>query len=215
MKKVILFAICLLLLIPMPVYASPNKYALIVSYDGHKESRIWASTCARLLRDVLVDNGYRQKDIIFLNNNKATKENVIEEINSLSGEVVVAFFGHGGATGIGLHKSWLSHTELRNLLSNLDSEKQLIIIDTCGSGGAIIEGYDGVVLNKTNRIVLTSTVFENESSVFTGHLTDWSRAVFEWGFENADFNGDGVVSVEEAGSVKGGMSDGYEGEFFL
>jgi len=220
MKKLIVI-LALLLMLPIPVMGQSSKYALIVSYNGHKDSRIWASACARLLRDVLIDNGFRQKDIIFLN--RVSREDVVDAVNLLKDKegagdtVVVAFFGHGGATGVCLYKSSISHAEIGNLLSELDSGKQLVIIDTCGSGGAIIGGYDGITLNATNRIVLTSTKAENESSVFTGHLTDWSRVVFEWGFKkgNADFNGDGFVSVQEAGSVKGGISDGYGEEFFL
>jgi hypothetical protein len=219
MKNLFIIVILILLFIPIPAQAQSDKYAVILSYDSQGSTKIWASSCARLLKDVLRDNGFAQKNIFI--DTRATQDDLLEAIDWLktveASEIVVGIFGHGGGTGIVLKDSWISHYELKGLLSGLESEKQLIIIDTCGSGGAIIGGMDGISLNATNRIVLTSTSFESESSVFSGHLTDWTRAVLAWGLKegNADFNGDGKVSIEEAGSVKGLISDGYEGEFFL
>lgn len=227
MKKIIGVGIVLILLTTMlpniVVGQELNKYAVIVSYDGKGDCRIWASTCARLLRDILKENGFSHKNIKFLSGSKSTKENTIDAISWLKdieradSEVVVAFFGHGSATFVLACNPGLMHEEIRDLLADLDSQKQLVIIDTCGSAGAIIEGRDGITLNATNRIVLTSTVTENESSIFSWHLTNWSRAVLLRGLKegNADFNGDGLVSIEEAASRKGGISDEYEGEFFL
>jgi len=238
MKKLIsigiILALLTVLILPISVASQPasvDKYAVIIGYNGKPckspigrgNNHIFATTCARLLRDILTDNEFSQKNIIFLTNNKATKAGVLEAINGLKAiegaedEVVVAFFGHGGPTGIGLHKSGISHSELKALMADLDSQKQLIVIDTCGSAGAIIPGWDGITLNATNRIVLTSTVTERESSIFSWHLTNWCRSVLLWGLKegNADFNGDGMVSIQEAGSVKGGMSDGYGQDFFL
>lgn len=219
MKKLIIIAIISILLLPNVVVAQTNKYALIVSYDSQGSSRIFASHCARLLKDVLKDNGFSQKSINI--NTKASYRDLTEGMDWLgamedsNSEVVIGFFGHGSGTHIGLKDVALTHSMILNLLSNLESKKQLIIIDTCGSAGAIIEGRDGVTLSAENRIVLTSTSSEIESSIFSGHLTDWCRAVLIWGMENADYNGDGKVSIEEVGSVKGLISDGYEGEFIL
>lgn len=220
MKRIILVILLILVLIPCQVSAQTDKYALIISYDNKGDCRVFASTCARLLKDVLTDNGFSQKNIKFLNGNKATKTNIIEAVNLLNeveSEIVVAFFGHGSATHVMLKGLAISHIEIRDLLSNLQSQKQLIIIDTCGSAGAILAGKDGVTLNATNRIVLTSTVSEKESSIFSWHLTNWCHAVLRWGLleGNADFNGDGKVSIQEAATLKGGISDGYGQEFFL
>jgi hypothetical protein len=228
MKKPISIAIVLVLLfMTLPTIAlgqvPSEKYAVIVSYDNRGDCHVWASTCARLFRSILLDNGFIQKNITFLHSNKATKANVIEAIGWLDSvedentEVVIGFFGHGSATHIMLKGLAISHQEIRDLLLGLESQKQLIVIDTCGSAGAILPGRDGITLNATNRIVLTSTWSENESSIFSWHLTNWCKAVLVWGMQegNADFNGDGRVSVQEAGSIKGRMSDGYGQEFFL
>lgn len=227
MKRLISIGLILALLmmgiLPISVSSQPTttKYAVIMAYDGSRSCKIWASTCARQLDRVLKDNGFSPKNIRI--DTRATQGNLIEAIDWLKGvedshsEVVVAFFGHGSATAIGLRLRSVLHSEVRDLLSCLESQKQLVIIDTCGSAGAILEGRDGVTLSAPNRIVLTSTEHELESSVFTGHLTDWTWAVLVWSLKEgkADFNGDGRVSIQEAGSVKGGISDGYGQEFFL
>lgn len=228
MKKlvsiVIALALLMVLILPISVSSQPtttDKYAVILAYDGSRSNKIWASTCARLLKEVLKDNGFTQKTINI--DTRASEQDLIDaiswlrEVEDSNSEVVVAFFGHGSATHVHLKNAGISHFQIRELLSSLESQKQLIIIDTCHSGGAIVEGRDGVVLNATNRIVLTSTRDEIGTSAFQGHLTDWCRAVLIWALQegNADFNGDGLVSIQEAGSVKGGISDGYGEEFFL
>jgi len=219
MKKVILILLVVLFFIPLSVSAQTSKHAIIVAYNGSGPYKIWATTCGRLFKDVLMEYGYSQKEITLIFGKKATPENIENAINELKyvDEFIIGFFGHGSSTSIGLHDSCIYHTELKELLSGLTSQKQLVVIDTCGSAGAIIEGWDGITLNAENRLILTSTKFEKETSVFSGHLTDWSRAVLKYGLleGRADFNGDGKVSVEEAGSIKGGMSDGYGEEFLL
>ena len=218
MKKLIsILIIFVLISLLMPSFISaqtPSKYALIVSYDSQGDSRIWASHCARLLQKVLKDNGFSQKNIIL--DTRASYRDLIDgfgwldSVEDSGSEVVVGFFGHGSGTHVALKDVALNHSTILQLLSNLESQKQLVIIDTCGSGGAIIPGIDGVSLNQTGRVVLTSTSSEKESSVFTGHLTDWCRAVLKYGLLEGN-----VDSVEEAGALKGGISDGYEGEFIL
>jgi len=222
MKKVIAVGIILILLATMlPSVAmgqEPSKHAIIIADNSHGQCKIWATTCGRLMKDVLREYDWSNKEITLLFNSKATKENIIEAVNKVKDvdEVVVAFFGHGSWNYVALHGPGIWHYEIRDLLLELNSEKQLVIIDTCKSWGAITPGRDGVTLSATNRIVLTSTVSENESSIYSWHLTVWCRSVLKWGLleGKADFNGDGAVSIEEAGSLKG-ISDGYEGEFFL
>jgi len=220
MKKLIIIFIVLALLMPTFAMAQePTKHAIIVAYDGSRSSKIWATTCGRLLKTVLREYGYSNQEITLLYGKKATWSNIEEAVSKVKDvdEFVIAFFGHGSATHFCIRLMCLPHSYINDLLSDLKSQKQLVIIDTCGSAGAILPGKDGVSLNATNRIVLTSTVFEEETSIFTWHLTDWSRAVLQYGLleGNADFNGDGRVSIQEAGSVKGLISDNYGEEFFL
>jgi len=218
MKKVILILLVVLFFIPLSVSAQTSRHAIIIANNSHGSCRIFATTCGRLMKDVLREHGWSSKEITLLFNSQATKENFEEEINRIKDvdEVVVAFFGHGSYNYVMLHKQGIWHFEIRDILETLTSEKQLVIIDTCKSYGAIVPGMDGISLNKTGRIVLTSTRSELESSIYHWHLTVWCRAVLKSGLleGNADFNEDGRVSIQEAGSMSGGMSDGYGEEFF-
>lgn len=229
MKKLLLImGILLLALLPsIPISGAPNtssnKYAVIVGNDSKQSGYpVYGSTCARLLQSILKDNAFMQRNIKMLLNSRATKQDIIDGLNWLrsvetpSSEVIVAFFGHGGSTGILLSDSVITHKEIKGL-APIQSLKQLIIIDTCASGGAIIEGIDGITLSAPNRIVLTSVSGEVGTSTYSGHLTDWCRGVLLKGIKEgmADWNNDGKVSIQEAARFQGGISDNYGQEFFL
>jgi len=235
--KTIFIIILLFTLICIPSQVTSNrmdsnKYAVIIGNDARYYSWMVASGsgCAKLLNQILRDAGFSQKNIKMLVNHKASPGNIedaliwLQQVAMPDSEVVFAFFGHGCPSAVQIYKAGLMHWTIGDLLAPVESEKQLIIIDSCGSAGAILEGSDGVSLCTPNRIVVTSTKYEIESSVQSGKYTYWSRDFLLEGIKEglADFNADGLVSVQEAyqygwsDSFCGGlMCDNYGQDFFL
>jgi hypothetical protein len=236
-----LLSVCLFVLvtvittaIPASVSAAPKnqisittsvkKYAVVVGNDAKSTAPINGSSCARVMLSLLRDAGFSSENIVFLTNAKATKQNVVNALSWLNSvdtpdaEIVIAFFGHGGGLGLALYDSGISHKEIGSL-SPVNSQKQLIVIDTCGSGGAVIAGADSFSLSAPNRIVLTSTCCEIDSSIHTSQLDLWTEGFLLDGIKYglADVNGDGKVSIQEAKAYHsyGLMSDNYGTAFFL
>lgn len=188
MKKVlILMMICLLFALSfLAVGAKPfhysrldnNKYAVVIGLNG-SQPKVTGANCARLSVDILRDAGFSNKNIKLITSNKATRQTVfgaldwLMSVETSDSEIVLGFFGHGGAVGFALADGAITHAEIRDL-APVVSQKQLIIIDSCGSGGAIIEGMDGVTLSAPNRIVITSVTSESGSSVVNGRYPDWT-----------------------------------------
>jgi hypothetical protein len=235
MKNILIILILFWTIICIPTITSAqvntsNKYAVIIGNDARQGSMpVTGSSCAKLLKRMLMDAGFASKNIKVLLNKQSTLQACDNALAWLSqapadSEIVFAIFGHGGPCGCAVYGGALTHTAIRDLLAPSQSQKQLIIVDTCGSAGAIIPGIDGATLCAPNRIVATAGSVEEESSIPTAKYTEWVEAflINDIIHGGADLNGDGKVSIQEAYKQEqtylmwhGLMCDNYGQEFFL
>lgn len=204
-----------------------NRYAVVVGIS-HSEAtggrvQVNGDNTARLMVSILRDAGWSRKNIKLLTNRQATKQAVLDNIDWLKSvededsTVVVFFACHGNATGVKVWDAMLSHRAIRDYLSSLRSQKQLVVVATCQSGGAVEPGFDGITLGEPHRIVVASCG-ERVVDPCTHRYTRWAERFLLNGMKRgkADVNGDGLVSIQEAHEYGGGkMSDNYGQEFFL
>lgn len=228
-KRILLILLLVSLLIPSIVHAQPpddNRYAVIVgiSHSPHNNTHVNGDRTAGLMVSILRKHGWARKNIQVLKNRQATMQKTVGALNWLlsveneNSTVVVMFACHGTPVGVNLWDAGLFHGQIKEYLSKLKSQKQLVIITTCHSGGAIVPGFDGVTLEAPNRVVVTSCS-EKGVDPCTAHYTRWAEAFLLEGIKKAkaDFNNDGRVSIQEAKMYAklGMMSDGYGEDFFL
>ena len=177
---------------------------------------------------VLRDAGFASKNIKVLTNKQATKQAFIDAIDWLKSvenagsKIVVYIVCHGLAESICLYDTAVTHRWVRDLLS-FKSHKQLVILDSCHSGGAVEPAEDGVTWAAPYRLLMSSASIEL-STYTTAKYTRWSEAFILDGIKRglADANEDGKVSMEEAfdyakhHALSGGLiSDNYGSDFFL
>jgi hypothetical protein len=201
-----------------------SKYAVLVGYDCKPSAPIYGSNEARLIKGILTKAGFPSKNIKMLLNRQATLQNVANALDWLrtveapDSKVVVGFFSHGGWGSVLVYQGNITHATILSLLP-VQSQRQLVMVDTCGSAGAILPGMDGVTLCAPGRIVFTSTALEIESTVYSGKYSDWLRIVWMMGYQDgaADLNGDGRVSMRELATwtQKGLVCNQCADEFFL
>jgi hypothetical protein len=170
---------------------------------------------------------YRSVEVRLLTDEKATRESVVDGMDWLRREVtandiaVVFFAGHGVNDSISqyyflpsnsdvtrLRSTAISNTDIVETLQSLPS-KVLAFLDTCHSGNVLGTGKKRA-LGDINRLVNELTSAENGVVVFassTGQETsqespDWNNGAFtkalvEGLAGRADFNHDGVISLNE------------------
>jgi hypothetical protein len=170
--------------------AEGNAYPLGVKYPDDS---------ARDLYQELV-SVWDKDHIKLLLNEKATKADIYYAIkwladNAASDDTVLFYFcGHGAPGYLCLYNMLLSDTELDSWLDKLDSEKIIVVLDTCHAGSFSRElGEDGRVVLMGCRPHESS--FEDpelKHGVFTHYIL---QAISS--FEAADTDGDYELSAEE------------------
>ena len=179
------------------------------------------------LYDILTNNGWSERNIYYLREEQATKEEILNVSNWLNthgvqkDDLVLFYFSmHGGKTAdvppldepdkvdefIIPYKhddendDNILDEELTPMFEAIKTDKLVIIIESCYSGG-MLDGADD--LKKTGRIVITSTNV-NETSYpyymfFSGRGGYMLIHYLMKGLRGAsDKNNDGFVSAEEA-----------------
>ena len=204
-----------------------SNYGVLIGISHSQASggkvQVNGDNTARLMASILKNAGWDRKNIKLLTNRQATHQAVLDAVDWLKtiesegSTIVVMFACHGASTGVRLWDMMLPHRYIKDYLSALKSQKQLVIIATCQSGGAVIEGFDGITLAEENRIVITSCS-EGTVDPCTARYTRWAEAFLLQGIKEgkADANGDGRVSIQEAFKYAGSrMLDNYGQEFYL
>lgn len=180
------------------------------------------------LYDILINSGWLESNIYYLRENDATKEAILSisdwlNVNGVEKDDLVLFYFsmHGGKKSdvppldeldnmdeflVPFKQDESSDNddnildeELTLMFEDIETEKLVIIIESCYSGGMI----DGVNdLKKTGRVIITSTDI-NETSF--PYFLLFSKNGFLFGYYIvkglsglADFNSDGFISAEEA-----------------
>jgi len=166
MKK-FLIVITLLLILCSTLAAKPanhhnslDEYAIIIGYGDD----INADNGARLVKKTLTHEGFKCDTFIDSN---ATSSNLNEAIQDIGQRDVVVIYlaGHGSARSINLSGGLLYYSTLLDWLNEYTSSDYILIVmvESCHSGGIIVDGVDGINLGGENRIILSSTDEDNYS----------------------------------------------------
>lgn len=159
-----------------------GKYAVIVGVEGNLKLNQNSST-ARLCKQTLQRAGFASNDMTILTNKRATRVNVegaiveITEKATPEDTLVFSYTGHGTDTGILLYPIGVNHSTLKGWLDGWVSMKQLVIVDSCESGGIVVPGADGITLAAPNRIVVASAS-EQGSAFVNKHYTAFGEYFF-------------------------------------
>ena len=174
------------------------------------------------LYNILLTNGWDKNNILYIKESQATKDVILSSPNWLEANgadqddfVLFYFSMHGGRKNDTLpfdepdnldefivsykqddENNHILDDELSLMFDQIQSEKLVIVFETCYSGG-MIDGTND--LRRTGRIVITSTK-EDESSYPIFLIKSW---LFPYYFlkglkGGADKNYDNIITVEEA-----------------
>ena len=232
-KRIILVISIFLLIISSYESIAVNSNQLITTSKQNFNDNLWAVliTAGEPTRDdknagdlynILINNGWNENNILYLKENQATKDEVLNVSNWLNDngageDALILFFVsmHGGRKDDvepldepdNLDEFLLAYKQEKSENHILDDEfalmfediisKNLIIIfETCFSGGMIDGDND---LRKSGRVVITSSR-EDESSYPIFLIKSWLfpyyliKGLRGW----ADKNRDGLITAEEA-----------------
>ena len=141
--------------------ANLNAYALIIGIGAYHNINPLKKTTidAQDLRDVLVQQGYPESQVVLLLDDEATKAAINQHLNQLARlakddtTVLIFFAGHGarwvggfhpgeylcpvGAIQDNLKDTTISNDELTTALSAITSQRMVVFLDACHSGGVV------------------------------------------------------------------------------
>ncbi len=155
----------------------------------------------------LLSPAWGEDHVRLLLNSEATKANVLEAVNWLVSQednddaVLFYFAGHGIPEYIAPHDAdnldtFISTAELKSWLGALDSEKVVVIIDSCNAGSF------NTALSDEGRVVLMSSQTDEKS--YTAEFGNERSGLFSYyildalnEMEAADADGDHQISAEE------------------
>jgi hypothetical protein len=172
---------------------------------------------------LLSSSNWKEENIILLVNQDATKEKIINALEEISTKVtendifLFSWQGHGsevpddnGDEADGTDEiicphdidknTYITDDDLDFYFSNIDSKAQILIFESCLSGGLVGDDDD---LDKDGRIIIASTLEDTigRASFLAGFPMTIGLAVAtnqEYDFHANDENGDGFVSIQEA-----------------
>lgn len=191
-----------------------GKYAVVFGIDSPTKSSWVGGDCdARRMKGILRDAGFTNKNIYFRVNSRATRAEWLKAFDWLksvedeSSTVIIFYSGHGGVNGIGAWDVGITEAELASILSDLESQKQAMLIQQCGAE-TIIDA-----LEAPNRLIIAVTSSGNRWGTVWS-TTFLKQAIIEG---KADVDGNGKVSLQEAFYYRelGVMSDNYGQPFYL
>ena len=191
-----------------------DKYAVVVGVNSKPDgSNIYAIESARAIQKVLADSGNGWTVTVPGGSESAIKNALINLGNKGDKDDIVLFYfyGHGGESGdsdgdgipdeaaIFASDDPITARELNEIFDNYVSDKQVIIIESCNSGGFI---FDNTNIRGDNRLIITSSK-SGQSSWGNSHYRGYFNHYLEKGLKGeADLienggDGDGSVTAEE------------------
>jgi len=196
-----------------------NRYALLVGISHSPETggkvQVNGDNTVRLMASILKDDGWSRKNMMILTNRQVKKQKVLEGISWLkemdNEDATILFMNvtHGSACSVRWWDFRPSHRMLKEYLSGFQSKRQLVIIATCQSGGAVEPGFDGITLGEPNRIVVASCG-EPGVDPCTHRYTRWAERFLIEGLR------EWRMSIQQAYQEYGGrMLDNYGQPFYL
>ena len=197
-----------------------SKYAVVLGITRQYGQTVSGGNDAKLFVDLLARAGFKKPNIYRKIGTQVQKQDAINGINWMKSvareeDTVILFFGgHGNYDMIMFSDMGMNSVMLVPLLSGFQSQKQLVIIDSCRSGSLVQP------LSAPHRLVVSSTLADTVNTD-EGRYSLFGHLFLNLGMKQklADANGDSFVSIQEAqGFAKvrcGIMIDNYGQEFFL
>lgn len=193
---------------PPPTAAAQDRWALVVgitAYRGNVKDTIGGANDARLVRDVLLKNGWRSDRIRILTDDAATGKAVSEGISWLqrnSSSKTFSFFHYSGHVK---QKNGHEHLWPVDNAYIVDTEVSRVLKALRGTAWTNISGCEAGGFDEglsSSRHLFTSSSHVSEKSYedrSTGYSV-WSGMLFDEGLRKkaGDKDGDGGVSVNEA-----------------
>lgn len=197
-----------------------GKYALIVvgssnigHYYGVQEGQNPFYLDGAVIKDELLQNGFKPENIYFLHGANASRRKLSEAIGELEQKVgnddafVAVISAHGGPFSIELEGDgrMMPAREVADLLDDVNPAVGLVYVDSCYSGGFIgeMDLDDYVKISSTES---TTPAYSNAE--FSG-ARNYLRALFDG---HSDINSDGEVTFAEAFGVSNETAARYQAE---
>lgn len=193
---------------PPPTAAPADRWALIVGitdYRGKVQDTVGGANDARLVRDVLLRNGWRNDRIRILTDGQATGKAVSEGISWLqrnSSSKTFSFFHYSGHVKQKngreflwpVDNAYLADTEVSRVLK-ANAGTSWTNISGCEAGG-----FDEGLSSPRHLFTASSTVTEKSYEDPRTTYSVWTGMLFDEGMRDkkGDADGDGGVSVNEA-----------------
>lgn len=194
---------------PPPPAATPeDRWALIIGvtdYDGRVKSTVGGANDARLVRDVLLRNGWREDRIRMLIDGQATGQAIAEGMSWLQANSspttfsLFQFSGHvkqrGGREFLWPYDSaFLADTDVVRALQGIRGTAW------SNFSGCEAAGFDDGLSSPRHRVTASSQVDEKSYEDPQTGYSVWTGMLFDEGFrqQRGDANRDGVTSLDEA-----------------
>ena len=205
---------------PPPATAAPeDRWALIIGvtdYAGRVKSTVGSANDARLVRDVLLRNGWRDDRIRMLIDAQATGRAVAEGIGWLqanSSPTTFSFFQYSGHVKQrnGQEFLWpydsafLADTDVVRALSGI---RGTAWSNFSGCEGA---GFDDGLSSPRHRVTASSQVDEKSYEDRETGFSVWTGMLFDEGFRQmrGDADRDGVTHLDEAFDYAAPRAEGF------
>lgn len=194
---------------PAPATAAPeDRWALIIGvtdYAGKVKSTVGGANDARLVRDVLLRNGWRDDRIRMLIDAQATGQAVTEGMNWLqanSSPTTFSLFQYSGHVKQRDGREFLWPYDSA-FLADIDVARVLSgMRGTAWSNfsGCEAAGFDEGLASPRHRVTASSQVYEKSYEDPRTGYSVWTGMLFDEGFrqQRGDADRDGVTHLDEA-----------------
>lgn len=163
MKKAFLQLFVFALLAIMPSYLMADVYLVSVGISDYPGIRNDLSLPAKDATDIA--DLYRtntKSHVILIKNSDATKDKIIEQMNSLfsraqKDDIIVLFFsGHGAPGAFCAYDGNMEYDQIRKAMAKSESKNKMIFADACFSGKIRQEGHSRPDRNLNVMLFLSS-----------------------------------------------------------
>ncbi len=204
---------------PPPTAAPQDRWALIVGitdYAGNVHDTVGGANDARLVRDVLLRNGWRDDRIRILTDRAATGAAVADGIAWLqanSSSSTFSLFHYSGHVKVVDGHQHLWPADSRFIV---DSEVARVLKAIRGTAwtdiaGCHTGGFDDGISSPRHLFTSSSSVSQKSYEDPSTTYSVWAGMLFDESMRQgrADANGDGLITVDEAFAWSAPRAEGY------
>lgn len=161
---------------------------------------------AKTITGIYLVNG--DLDYSMLENDKASKENIISEVERIfskagADDIVVFYFcGHGFPGGICAYNGDLTYDQVRKAMAKSKSKNKMMFLDTCFSGSLRGKGRQNVDAGKAAGDANVLLFLSSRTDEYSMERTDMNNSFFTTYLQkglrgNADANKDRIITAKE------------------